>query len=332
MNEKKFSDLMRRYQSNTCTPQEKELVDKWLENRTESRQSEKLLPQEHEDILSDISTALVDKIQSERKQQSTPTPWWRMAAVFALVAVALYFLWYVAYGTDFTGPKFLYASTSGNEVRKVILTDGTIIWLKGNSSVTYPREFTGNKRNVTLTGEALFEVAKDAAHPFIVSSGDFKTTVLGTSFNLKTTAKNVEVLVLTGKVAITSTQRTDRIIVMPNQKASFNRVDQALAKAEAKIAEQQQVIERTEYDMNFRDTRMDEVIERIEKKFDVSTAIQDGTLANCIITIDLTDQSLDRTLDMVSAILGFTYEIDNKDISIRGEGCDAIIHTYNLTP
>jgi transmembrane sensor len=332
MNEKKFSDLIRRYQSNTCTPQEKELVEKWLENRAESRQAEKLPPRERDEILSNISTTLFDKIHAERKQYSTPTRWWRMAAVFALITGSLFLLWYVAYGPAVTEPKTLQASTSGNEVRKVILTDGTIVWLKGNSAVTYPRAFSGRERNVILTGEALFEVAKDAEHPFVVSSGEFKTTVLGTSFNLKTTAQHVEVLVLTGKVAITSTQRPDRIIVMPNQKASLNSVDKQLAKGEAKVAEQLQVIERTEYDMNFRDIRMDEVIERIEQKFDVSTTLQDGTLANCIVTIDLTDQSLERTLEMVSAILGFSYEIHHNNISIRGEGCEATNNTYNLKP
>ncbi|MCD9017543.1 FecR family protein [Parachryseolinea silvisoli] len=332
MSESEFSDLIRRYQSDTCTPQERALVEKWLENRTESNQSEKIPPQERKEILSDISIALFEKITAAREQQNTLTPWWRMAAVFALVAVSMYFLWHVAYRPSAAEPEILHASTSGNEVRKVMLADGTIIWLKGNSSVSYPNEFSGRERNVTLSGEALFEVAKDAAHPFIISSGEYKTTVLGTSFNLKVTPENVEVLVLTGKVAITSSRRTDRIIVMPNQKASFSGVNEQPEKAQVKIAEQQQVIDRTEYDMNFRDTRMDEVIKRIEKKFDVSTALQEGTLANCIITIDLTDQSLDRTLDMVSAILGFTYEINNKDISIRGDGCEAINNAYNLKP
>lgn len=332
MNEKEFSDLIRRYQSDTCTPPEKELVEKWLENRTESSQSEKLLPQEREQIFSDISTALFEKIQSGKKHPTPLTPWWRMAAVFTLLAVSLYVVWYVAYRPSVAGSEILHAATSGDGVRKVMLADGTIVWLKGNSAITYPGKFSGNERNITLTGEALFEVAKDPEHPFIVSCGDFKTTVLGTSFNLKATPQNVEVLVLTGKVAITSTRRPDRIIVMPNQKASLSSVDQQLAKAEAKIEEQQHVIERTEYDMNFRDIRMDEVIKRIEHKFDVSTALQDRTLSNCVVTIDLTDQSLDRTLEMVSAILGFTYEINNKNISIRGDGCDSMNSTYTLKP
>jgi len=324
MNGKRFSDLIRRYQSGTCTPQEKELVEKWLENRAESRQADRLSAREREDILADVSTALFDKIQSERKPSVSFVPWWRIAAAFTLLAVAAYGLWFMTYRPAAAGPDVLLASTAAHEVRKVILTDGTIIWLKGNSSLTYPSEFSGAERNITLTGEALFEVAKDPAHPFIVSSGDFKTTVLGTSFNLKTTPQKVEVLVLTGKVALTAATHPDRIIVMPNQKASLGHADQQPARAEAKPAEQQQVVDHTEYIMNFRDTRMDEVLQRIEKKFNVLTTMDDRALANCVITIDLTDQSLDRTLEMVSAILGFTYDIDNSTISIHGEGCEII--------
>ena len=320
MHDKKFSDLIRRYQSGTCTPQEKELVEKWLENRAESRQSDKLPPHEREEILADISIQLLHKIHSEKQQPVTSAPWWRMAAAFTLIAVAAYLLWHLAYRPA-TG-SMLQAVTSGYEVHKVILSDGTIIWLKGNSTIRYPQEFTGTERHVSLTGEALFEVAKDPGHPFIVSSGDFKATVLGTSFNLKTTAQNAEVLVLTGKVALTSGTRAERIVVMPNQKVSLTHTDQQPAKAEAKPAEQQQVVYKTEYIMNFRDTRMDEVLKRIEQKFDVSATVDDSALTNCVITIDLTDRSLDRTLDMVSAILGFTYEINNNTISIHGEGCE----------
>jgi ferric-dicitrate binding protein FerR (iron transport regulator) len=322
MKEREFSDLIRRYQSNTCTRQEKELVEKWLASRAESKQSEKLAPEEHENILSDISTNLFDKIRIEKPHQAFPMSWWRMAAAFAVLATLSYFLWHMAYRPSGAEPTILRTSTTADKIRKVILPDGTIVWLKGESSITYPTEFSGAERNITFTGEALFEVAKDATHPFIVSSGDFKTTVLGTSFNLKTTSQNVEILVLTGKVAVTSGKHAERMIVMPNQKASFSHANPEPERAQTKIAEQQQVIARTEYDMSFRDTHMAEVMKRIEKKFDVSSSLEDHTLANCMITIDLTDQSLDRTLEMVSAILGFTYEVDNKNITIRGEGCE----------
>src|SRR5687767_1940116 len=125
MTESEFSDLIRRYQSGTCTRQEKELVEKWLESRTESRQSEKLAPAEYADILSDISTGLLDKISLEKEQRVIPLSWWRMAAAFVVVCLLSYFLWYVAYGQSVAESTILEASTSVDEVRKVMLPDGT---------------------------------------------------------------------------------------------------------------------------------------------------------------------------------------------------------------
>lgn len=324
MNERKFSDLIRRYQSGTCTEEEKQLVEKWLENRYESRQSEKLSQQERKEILTDISTKLFDEIKSKRPRQVTLSSWWQIAAAIALVGTSSYIVWQTVNNRSAYVEEMLVASAFGNEVSKVMLTDGSIIWLKGNSKLTYPRKFSGHERNVVLTGEALFEVAKDPQHPFIISCGNLKATVLGTSFNIKATEADIEVLVLTGKVALTSNKGSERVIVMPNEKILFSNANQQLVKFEAKVAEQTQIVSSTEYDMHFHDTRMDEVVDRIEEKFNVSVIIDDSTLNNCLITIDLTDQSLDRTLEMASAILGFTYDIDNGAIAIHGSGCEIL--------
>lgn len=64
------------------------------------------------------------------------------------------------------------------------LSDGTRVWLNAASSITYPVEFTGNERNVNITGEAYFEVAHNAAKPFHVNSDGQTVEVLGTHFNI----------------------------------------------------------------------------------------------------------------------------------------------------
>lgn len=64
------------------------------------------------------------------------------------------------------------------------LADGSVVWLNARTKITYPAVFNGNERHVTLEGEAYFDVAKDVQKPFVVSSGEMKVRVLGTSFNL----------------------------------------------------------------------------------------------------------------------------------------------------
>lgn len=67
---------------------------------------------------------------------------------------------------------------------KVVLPDGTAVWLNAASSIRYPVAFTGKERTVTITGEAYFEVAKDAVKPFLVYVNNMKVMVLGTHFNI----------------------------------------------------------------------------------------------------------------------------------------------------
>src|SRR3546814_3035867 len=74
---------------------------------------------------------------------------------------------------------------------QVALPDGSRVWLNAASSLTYPTSFNGHKeRRVELTGEAYFEIAKDADHPFIVESARQSVRVLGTHFNI--TARSEE--------------------------------------------------------------------------------------------------------------------------------------------
>ncbi|SEW52027.1 FecR family protein [Chitinophaga arvensicola] len=67
---------------------------------------------------------------------------------------------------------------------KITLPDGTTVWLNACSSISYPTAFTGKERKVTITGEAYFEVAQDAQHPFKVKMNQMEVLVLGTHFNI----------------------------------------------------------------------------------------------------------------------------------------------------
>ncbi len=112
-------------------------------------------------------------------------------------------------------------STSIGKTFQLTLPDGTRVWLNAESRLNYPRSFTGNTRTVRLTGEAYFEVAKDAAHPFIVQSGAVKTTVLGTSFNVRNYAGEApHVTLVEGSVNVT--HQGQHLTLMPGQDATLD--------------------------------------------------------------------------------------------------------------
>jgi ferric-dicitrate binding protein FerR (iron transport regulator) len=186
----------------------------------------------------------------------------------------------------------------------------------------YPSSLSGNTREVSLQGEALFEVAKDARHPFVIHCGELTTTVLGTSFNIRSDVEKIEVTVLTGKVSLASVHDTQGVIVLPNEKVIYDGRQRPVAKAVIAVTERSALTGGTEYTMDFNDTRMSEVIGRIERKFDRRIAVADARLGQCRITADFSDQSLERTISMIAQALGVRYEINDRMVTLLGKGCD----------
>ena len=103
----------------------------------------------------------------------------------------------------------------------VVLSDGTKVWLNAASSLKYPVAFTGNERNVELTGEAYFEVAKDATKPFFVKSNSQTVEVLGTHFNINSYAdeKATKTTLLEGSVKVSNLANASVIKLKPGQQA-----------------------------------------------------------------------------------------------------------------
>lgn len=104
---------------------------------------------------------------------------------------------------------------------KVVLPDGTKVWLNAASSLYYPTAFTGTEREVVLTGEAYFEVAQQAARPFKVSVGEMAVNVLGTSFNICAyrEEKQIVTTLVNGAVKLQSNQAVATL--KPGQEGSF---------------------------------------------------------------------------------------------------------------
>ena len=324
MNEDQFKQLIARYESGKATDAEIKLLENWLENRAQSDLYGKLAAEEKNDIRKNVRSTLQSRMVAEaarRKQGTIVSLVFRVAAAVLLLVTCSYFGWQWMKTEESATSAMLQASASGDN-KKVILADGTIVWLKPNGTLTYPSRFEGNERHVSFTGEALFEVAKDAAHPFVIQCGDLTAKVLGTSFNIKSGNGNVEVTVLTGKVSLSSVDHKHDLIVTANEKAVYNESQRRIAKVEFKKEEADKTIEGTEYSMNFEDTPMNDIARKIEEKFSVVITLEDERMKNCSVTADLTDQSLDRTLAMLCQSLGFEYEINNATVTMRGRGCE----------
>lgn len=105
---------------------------------------------------------------------------------------------------------------------KVLLADGSVVWLNENATLSYSKTFNNDRRIVTLSGEAFFEVSKDNARPFTVQMKTTDVTVLGTSFNIKEDSIETLVSVKTGKVRVRARKLDEFVDITPNQTAKVN--------------------------------------------------------------------------------------------------------------
>lgn len=104
--------------------------------------------------------------------------------------------------------KRIIVSTPPATITSVQLSDGSKVLLSANSRLEYQKEFTDTIRSVKLSGEARFEVAKDASRPFIVCTEQLQTRVLGTVFDMKAYPRySPDVILYQGRVNVSHTKR-----------------------------------------------------------------------------------------------------------------------------
>jgi len=111
---------------------------------------------------------------------------------------------------------------------QLTLPDGSRVWLNAASSIRYPTDFRGAERNVTVTGEAYFEVVKNTKMPFVVNAGATRTTVLGTHFNVKAYADERSLCTTLLEGAVKVSAGDDERILRPGQQCILNEATRSL--------------------------------------------------------------------------------------------------------
>lgn len=267
--------------------------------------------------------------------------WMAAASVIVLMAIGLVF-----YKHD--NSKSLFAEnqrqfTSNNEIvdilnsseeaRYVQLPDGSSVVLQKNSRISYTRQFEPDKRVVILSGEAFFEVKKDAGRPFFVYANELVTKVLGTSFSIKAdeSGDNILVAVKTGKVSVFSHSdkhaedykhgsKLSALLLTPNQQASFERSKFLLTRIPVKGSILLKIpIENQSF--IYQKTPVSEVFASLEKAYGIDITFNEQIMAHCSITATLGDEPLDNKLKWICTILEATYEVNDNKITITGNTC-----------
>jgi transmembrane sensor len=316
MDESNFDRLLERYVTGKVTEQEKRKIEAWFDVRkTRGEENTSLNSQEAEELFKRITSKIDNEEDVKSLRPHSAITRNRTRLVIGIAATIIVF---------FTVALFLFNSSwmprsSGSSTERLILNDGTIVWLRGKSKFNYYE--SDGTRNGTLEGEALFEVAKDPARPFRIRYNDYTITVVGTSFALRTTDDSVEVKVLTGKVRITTPSDSSGIFLERFETATMHAGTEAV-KSSFSTQQIPVLIADTQYDMSFSNTTMKEVADRLSVKFNVEFKFSNQQIGNCLVTADFTDHSLESTTAMLADALHASFKRDGKTILIEGSGCD----------
>lgn len=164
--------------------------------------------------------APIIKIEPHR----TIRPWraWKIAAA-AVLLIGSTGLFYYQHNKHTETPSLAWQEkyTPRNAHSKLTLTDGSSVTLNSDSRLKYPASFDGPSREVYLTGEAYFTIAKDVLHPFIIHTNKMTIRVLGTSFNVRCYPDDDvnETTLIQGSIEVTFPDRpADKIILKPTDK------------------------------------------------------------------------------------------------------------------
>lgn len=122
---------------------------------------------------------------------------------------------------------------------KIVLGDGTRVWMNAQTKLSYPESFQGERREVFLTGEAYFEVVYDVEKPFVVKTADMGITVLGTSFNVKAYPEDEYVIttLVTGSVSQEYIKSGKEIVLSPSDQAIYTKSNGVLKVGQVDVNE-----------------------------------------------------------------------------------------------
>jgi ferric-dicitrate binding protein FerR (iron transport regulator) len=221
-------------------------------------------------------------------------------------------------GWDYLRPDNYVTITvkQGEDVKKIMLADGSAVWLKGGASLKIPEAFAENSRKLSLQGEAFFDVAKNAQSPLYVSTNYVNIKVLGTAFNVKTDEKhqNVETVLARGKVALFDKQWKAVLDMSPGEKVTYNNYKNEYA------TEFVDVNICTAWRLNqfvFENVTLREIVNQLSVKFNVNINLESSKLAQrkfrCVIN---EDESLSDILKLLKFLAPIQYRIEGSEIFI----------------
>ncbi len=311
--------LAKHFSGEPLLPEETEFIAKWKQaNEKEYGALQQLLSstEQHSDLPVEMLSIDVNAawMKVNKKRTSTKSIPLNLNK-FRWIAVAASICLLIGSGIWFSksyNPIETFRSGDTSS-QSITLADGSRVTLNKNSSLEFQKRMK-TQRNVKLTGEAFFEVARNEAVPFIIETNNARVKVLGTSFNVKTNERGTTVHVKTGKVELSNDNK--KIILTAGEQGLLSS-----GKIEKQVINNENYLAWKTKKLVFDKKSIIEVAAALQEYYNTPIIIQ-GNAQNCKVSTAFTSETLIQALDELKLLLHFDYKKDGKGIVIYNIECN----------
>ncbi|MFD2520693.1 FecR family protein [Emticicia soli] len=325
-------DLLGKYLAQETDAQENALIEKWLQESDENQKELDdfsfiwdnlgVLKEEHTPAVDVDAAWLKVKSKMNLPQEAKVVPLVSApkktkfftlgiaASITILLTVGLLFYFF-----NKPSPEIISLKTTKNSLEQ-ILPDGSVVFLNSNTTLTYPENFDGDIREISMTGEAFFDIKRDETKPFVIHANGSEIKVLGTSFNIKAYDKNVKVSVETGKVQFAN--KAKAIILVAGEQATFEAEKDTIKKQI--IADKNTFAYKTKVFV-FDNASLEYITNVLAQGYHVNIRLQNEGIKSCRLTTKFENESLADALNIIAETLNLTVSTKDTAYVLDGRGC-----------
>jgi transmembrane sensor len=209
------------------------------------------------------------------------------------------------------------------------LPDGTVGWLNSNSSVKYSGNFNLD-RQVTLNGEAFFDVFKDKSRPFVVNTNEVFFKVLGTRFNIASyeNEKDIEVVLEEGSLVFNIKNSQKSYTMVPNDLISYDKTVQDFSK---ETVQPQKYLSWTEGRLEFRNDPLDIIARRLERWYNIDIELNVNLKDDPRLRATFVNEGFEEVFDLLKRSLPIDYKIEKGNLLPDGTYTKTKVKIFSKT-
>jgi transmembrane sensor len=196
---------------------------------------------------------------------------------------------------------------------KIYLTDGSLIWLNSNSTLTYTRPFRDNVREVELRGEAFFEIASDTLRPFVVKFSDTFVEVLGTSFNISAYDEDPQKVISLAEGKISLKHMDQHQVLTPGWIAEISHKTNTIESYKGDVSAN---LAWTRDELQFTNASYSEIFPKLERWYGMEILLEGSYDPEIKFTGTFKDEYLNNVLENLIMDRNMHYKIDQEKVIV----------------